>query len=372
MEGTRSVMRAVVVRKAPRRVEIEPRPEPSPAADQAVVATRVVGMCRSDIDLVDGHLDRWLEVGYPVIPGHEWSGEIVTVTGDVRGIKAGDRVTGCGALGRNRWFGFTDDGAAVERFSIDASLLKRLPAGMSYEQGALIEPFACIFQGLALIGGARPGDRVCVLGADTMGILAAVAVRGCGVSVAVADPDPVRRKVALQMGADAAMPPGDLDAVERVLGSKPNLVIEAAGAPAALAASLEIVADGGRVLFLGLCPAERTPAPMRLIQVKNLYLRGSTGAPFAIWDLAIRFLQSLRTDLSPIICTRFGLESVPDALQNVTGNLKVHIRVSWLRARSCPFADQHKSGSWRAWTACYGTDVPTLHATRHRANGDMT
>lgn len=320
-------MRAVVVRNAPRRVEIESRPEPSLAPGHAVVATKVIGMCRWDIDLVDGRLDRWLDVSYPVVPGHEWSGEVLAVAGDVSGIRAGDRVTGCGALGRNRWFGFTDDGAAVERFATDVSFLKRLPSGMSYEQGALIEPFACIDQGLTLIGGAGQEARVCVLGADITAVLAAVAVCGSGAPVAVVDPDPVRRELALKMGADAAVPPSDLDAVEHALGGKPELVIETAGAPAALAASLEIVAEGGRVLFLGLCPAERAPAPMRLIQLKSLSLRGSAGAPPAIWDPAIRFLESLRADLSPLVSSRPGLDSMPDALANATGKLKVHIRV---------------------------------------------
>ena len=81
------------------------------------------------------------------------------------------------------------------------------------------------------------------------------------------------------------------------------------------------------MLFLGLCPAERAPAPMPLIQLKNLHLRGSAGAPPAIWDLALRFLESLRADLSPLVSSRPGLDSMPDALGNATGKLKVHIRV---------------------------------------------
>jgi len=322
-------MYAVVLHDNPRELRVESRPEPSPGPGQAVIASRVVGICRSDIELINGTLDDWLDVRYPLVFGHEWSGEVVAIGKDVTRIKVGDRVTGCGALGNDRWFGVTDNGASAERFTVDASLLQRLPFSMSYEQGALIEPFACVYHGLTAIGGVDPSTNVCVLGAGTIGVFAAAAARACGAQVVVVEPNPLRHRVALQMGASVAIETATLEAVERALGCGPDLVIEAAGASTALASSLEIVASGGRVLFLGLCSAERTLAALRLIQIKNLHMRGSTGAPLAVWEPAIRFLTSATVDLAPVISYRFGLNNIADAFAAARdpAHLKVQIHL---------------------------------------------
>lgn len=239
-----------------------------------LVRTHTVGICHSDLDLLDGQLDAWLEIDYPLVFGHEWSGDVVEVGSSVKAVKPGDRVTGCAALGGNRWFGTATNGAAAERFIVPEHLLYRLPASMSYEQGALVEPFACAYQGIRTIGGADPSDSVCIVGAGTIGLCSLVAARSLGAEVLVIEPSANRREMALNLGADAVLDPTDKDDLvnltsDLLQGHRPDLIIEAAGAPAALATALQISSQNGRVLFLGHCAASETRARVGLTRTQS-------------------------------------------------------------------------------------------------------
>jgi len=90
-------MRAAVVHE-PHRITIDDIPEPEPGPNEVVVAVKANGICGSDLHLLDGE---WSFVQYPVIPGHEFSGEVVEVGPGVESNLVGrrvavDPVVGCG------------------------------------------------------------------------------------------------------------------------------------------------------------------------------------------------------------------------------------------------------------------------------------
>jgi L-iditol 2-dehydrogenase len=327
---------AAVVRDDPRRVIVEQWALPELGTHDVRVRTRSVGICHSDMELVDGHLDGWMDISYPVVFGHEWAGDVVEIGEEVTNVSVGDRVTGCTDLGNNEWFGLTFPGAAAERFTIADELLHRIPDAMDYERGAMVEPFACVYQGLKVIGGADPSDAVCVVGAGTIGLCTLLAAKALGARTLVVEPSADRRALAADLGADAVLDPVGVDdlkaaSTEALGGRGATLVVEAAGAGPALASALELSSYRGRVLFLGLCSDPAITCGLRLIQERNLRVAGSTGAPPEIWDGALRFLERTNLDLTPLITSRYPLDRATEAFaaaRDTRSNLKVHIQVA--------------------------------------------
>ena len=113
---------------------------PSIADDEVLLASRAVGICHSDIELLEGRYI--IPFTYPIIPGHEWSAEVIEVGSKVTAFKPGDRVVGECVIGVEH-FGFSISGAAAEYFIAKDAWLHKIPDNVSWTQGALVEPFSC-------------------------------------------------------------------------------------------------------------------------------------------------------------------------------------------------------------------------------------
>ncbi len=128
---------------------------PQIADDEVLVAARSVGVCHSDIDLLEGRYI--IPFSYPLIPGHEWSGEVVAVGEKAAGFSVGDRVVGECVIGEDH-FGFSISGAAAEFFVARPEWLHRLPDELSWTMGALVEPFSVAYYALVRAGGVDASD----------------------------------------------------------------------------------------------------------------------------------------------------------------------------------------------------------------------
>src|SRR4051794_18205698 len=135
---------------------------PRIAPDEVLLASRSVGVCHSDIELLEGRYI--IPFSYPVIPGHEWAGEIVAAGSSVRGLGVGDRVVGECVIGDDH-FGFSISGAAAEFFVARPEWLHRIPDTMSWTQAALVEPFSCGYHAILQAGDVDASDTVAVFGA---------------------------------------------------------------------------------------------------------------------------------------------------------------------------------------------------------------
>ena len=193
-------MKALVFTRAD-VAEVAELDEPTIGADEVLVAARQVGICHSDFDLLD---DRYIiPVQFPIIPGHEWSGEVVAVGPEVRNVRPGDRIVGeCTVNGGADHFGFSISGAAAERFKIRADWAHRLPDELSWQQGATVEPFSCAFHAIRRLGGIQPGDDVAVLGGGAIGLSAVAASSALGGRTMLIEPLEHRRRLGVQLGAD--------------------------------------------------------------------------------------------------------------------------------------------------------------------------
>lgn len=303
---------------------------PTPAADEVLVKSKVVGICHSDIELLEGRYI--LPFQYPIVPGHEWSGEVYEVGSEVTGFEIGDRVVGecvVNAGGKDH-FGFTISGAMAEYFIVKAEWLHKFPSSMSWSMGALVEPFSVAYNA-TFTGRVDPADRVAVLGGGPIGLMTALAAKGRGAQVALFEPQEYRRHKAAELGIEFAFDPGSSDDVAQALaltgGENFDVVLETAGHPRAMAQALELAGQNARVVFVGINVGGTVETPMGLIQAKGLKVRGIIGSA-GLWPQTIRFLSSGIVNPLPIVSHHFAHAESVDAfaLSRAGGTTtKVHV-----------------------------------------------
>jgi L-iditol 2-dehydrogenase len=302
-------------------------PVPDIADDEVLVAARSVGVCHSDIELLEGRYI--IPFQYPLIPGHEWSGEVVKVGSKVKDLKPGDRVVGECVIGDDH-FGFSISGAAAEFFKAKESWLHKLPDEVDYTNGALVEPFSVAYYALMRVGNVNASDVLVVLGAGPIGLAVTAGAKALGAVTIVVEPVAHRQEAAKKLGADYVVDPDGLDALlEKVSGGKgANVVIEATGNPAVMARALEIAAFKGRIGYIGIDVGREAPAKLGLIQSKELTITGSIGSP-GVWPDTLRFMANKGIDLSPLVTNTFdvdGAVGAVDAAQDPANNIKAHIQ----------------------------------------------
>jgi L-iditol 2-dehydrogenase len=305
---------------------------PTIGPDDVLVRSQTVGICHSDFELLEGRYI--IPFSYPITPGHEWAGQVEEVGTQVTGLAPGDRVVGecvVGPGGRDH-FGFNISGAAAELFRARAEWLHRVPDSLSWTQAALVEPFSVAYNAIRCVEGLDPSDTVAIIGGGPIGLLSMLAAVASNARVVVIEPRAKRREIALTLGATATLDPTATDFRDGVRdltdGRGFDAVVEAAGAPSAMATVLEIAAHSGRIAYVGINVGSSAPAALGLIQSKALRMRGLIGS-VGLWPQTIRFLASGAVDPSRIVTATIGLEHALDALaaaRDTETNVKVHIR----------------------------------------------
>ncbi|MFF0496529.1 zinc-binding dehydrogenase [Nocardia aobensis] len=270
-------MRAAVYYGA-RDIRLEERPVPTPGSGEALVRVLRSGICGTDaFEWIAGPKTYPVERRHPhsghlgsLIPGHEFVGEIVTSDSD-SDLVVGDLVASgagvwCGACRRcsegrtnqcvrYRTLGLNVHGGMAEYVAVPSKTLRRLPSGLSIDHAGLAQPLAVGIHAARRAGG-RDGDSVVVIGAGAIGsfVIAGLEHIG-GFDITVVDIAADRLERAIRLGAHRALTASDTiasDVREALGGHRPEVVIEASGATGQLAEALAMVADGGRVLAVGI------------------------------------------------------------------------------------------------------------------------
>ena len=327
-------MRALVIER-PREVSVREVETPSPGPGEVLVATRAVGVCRTDLELVSGELDdpRW--VRFPCIPGHEWSGEVVETGAGVRSVSAGDRVVGegmvpcltCAPCRRGDTHlcenydqvGFTRGGGCGEYVLVPERNLHRIPDHVSFDAAVLVEPGSVVLQGIERVQ-PRPGEAVGVIGVGTLGSIAIKLLRlwsPCAiVAYGLRDEE---LEFARSLGADHTVNVSEVDAVEAteaLLGRQLDVVVETAGAVAALELATRLPREGGRAVTMGVAGAGRElTIPSDRFVFRDLTLCGSVTYTVAVWARMVGLLSAGLVDFEPIVTHRFPLERYEDAFK---------------------------------------------------------
>ena len=325
-------MRQLVFTK-PGEAVVRDAPVPSPGPGEVLVSSHRVGICHSDFELLEG--DYIIPVSYPVVPGHEWSGQVVGVGSDVSDVSVGDKVVGecvVGESGKDH-FGFSISGAAAEYFIARAEWLHRLPENVGFTEGALVEPFSVGYNACERAR-VRAGDRVVVLGGGPIGLLSALAAMGLGGEVTLVEPREDRRSLASELDVPHVLgvTGHELVAVaeEATGGQLFDVVIESAGRPPAMADALQLAGHRARVMYVGISRSGSAEAHLGLIQLKALEIRGIIGS-VGVWPAAIELLASGSVNARAIVTAEFPLDRALDGLKAAevgSGNVKVHLKVA--------------------------------------------
>ncbi|SIJ30624.1 theronine dehydrogenase-like Zn-dependent dehydrogenase [Mycobacteroides abscessus subsp. bolletii] len=262
----------------PHDIRIENVPVPTPIDDQVLVRVLRSGICGTDAtEWVAGPktfpvTHRHPNSGHlgPLIPGHEFVGE-VTVADSNSGFSVGDLVASgagvwCGHCQRclqgrtNLCLNYTTlglnvNGGMAEYVAVPTQSLRRIPNGMALDHAGLAQPLAVGIHA-ARRSGARTGDRVAIIGAGAIGSFVLAGLQHLAdVEVTVIDFPGPRLERAMRLGAAHTLVPTQnitSDVMAALDGHRPDVVIEASGAPGQLPTAIEMVADGGRVLAVGI------------------------------------------------------------------------------------------------------------------------
>jgi threonine dehydrogenase-like Zn-dependent dehydrogenase len=328
-------MRAAVTR-ARGLIEVGEVGEPGqPGPGQVLVRPEAVGLCGSDFHYFTGDIGTIDDPAtlYPRIQGHEAAATIVSVGSDCSPeLATGMRValwpvSSCGhcaacrigcanACARISLIGIHADGALQEQLVLPASQV--FPVGdLDPALAALIEPVSIAVRAVVR-GRVAPGDRVVVLGAGPIGQALALAANDRGAAVLLLDTLSSRLACGPAMGAEVmqvARDDHDLVAGAREWSGAegPEVVIEATGVPDLVQTAVELVAQAGRVLVVGL---SRDPAPIRVgaLPLKEIDVLGVSCCGSDEFAKAVDLVGRRRAAVAGLVTHEFGLERAPEAL----------------------------------------------------------
>jgi 2-desacetyl-2-hydroxyethyl bacteriochlorophyllide A dehydrogenase len=315
------VKAAVVV--TPGTLEIQDVPDPTPGPADVVVKPAAVGICGTDLHIMDGEF----APAFPIVPGHEFAGEIVAVGSAVTGYAVGDRVAVdpslyCGycyyckrARGNQceNWgaIGVTVSGGAAEYVAAPMANLFALPAHLSARDAALIEPLSCAVRGFDVLPRTMATSYL-IYGSGTMGlIMMELAKRAGAESVSIVDLNPERLETAKRLGCTAATTDaGELDAPRGW-----DVVIDCTGVAAAIRDGLGRVGRGGTFLQFGVSAYDaRVEIEPYEIYRREITVTGSM-AVLHSFDRAGQLLAAGVLDPDVFVSHRFPLDSYGEALQ---------------------------------------------------------
>lgn len=271
----------------------------------------------------------------PIVLGHEIGGEIVQVGAGVDAFEAGDRVgvDGIMSCGRCYWclrhritlcpqlaaVGIMSDGGLAEFVNVPASTCVRLPDELPTEAGALAEPLSVGVHGLRQ-GRLVPGERVAVIGAGTVGLLAAQAARAMGASqVCVVERLPARRAVAEKLGLPTCSVDGGLDA---------DVVLECSGSAAAVGPAIAGARRGGRIVLVGITESAPPLDLLELVRTEKEVIGSLSHVCDEDFAAAVSLLAGGGVQMLPLISDRITLDRViPDGLQALVDHPADHLKI---------------------------------------------
>jgi 2-desacetyl-2-hydroxyethyl bacteriochlorophyllide A dehydrogenase len=314
-------MRAAVIVE-PGRIEIQTVPDPMPGRRDVVVRVAGTGICGTDLHIMEGEF----APAYPIVPGHEFAGEVVAVGADVSEVHVGDSVAvdpslhcgecyycrrGRGNLCEN-WggIGISTAGGAAEYTVAPVKNCFRLPEGVNAADAALIEPLSCAVRGFDVLPRAM-ADHYLIYGSGTMGLMMMeLAKRAGAASVSMVDLNPERLETAKLLGCSAAVTSADeLDAPRGW-----DVVIDCTGVEAAIADGLRRVGRGGTFLQFGVASyGARVAVEPYKIYNQEITITGSMAVLHSFERAGDLFAAGvLRSDI--FISHRFPLEEYAGAL----------------------------------------------------------
>lgn len=340
-------MKALFKASATPGFELIDRPEPEPGNDEVKIRVLRTGLCGTDL-----HIEAWdawaqSEIKTPLIPGHEFYGEVVKVGAQVRDVSVGDRVSGeghivCGTCrncraGRRQMcirtlsVGVHRDGAFAEFVVIPESNVWVHQSPIDPDLGAIFDPFGNAVH--TALSYPLVGEDVLITGAGPIGLMASAVARHVGARhVVITDVSEPRLALARKMGADLA-----IDVSSSTIADAQNQLkmregfdvgLEMSGHPTALPEMILNMTHGGRIAMLGL-PAQPITVDWAKVVTHMLTVKGVYGREmYESWYAMSAMLQA-GLDISAVITDRFPAADWADGFATARAGQGGKVVLDW-------------------------------------------
>ena len=333
-------MKAILISE-PLKIDLVDVSTPNPKEDELLIKVAFAGICGSDIHIRHGKNPR---VKYPLIMGHELSGEVVAVgKGCDDKWRPGDQIVvnpliscrvcdACARAHRHvcKKLGLTGidvDGAFAEYVVVNASQASRIPSGVSLEIAALVEPLAVGVHAVHR-GDVHLGDRVVIQGGGPIGLMIALAAKAAGAGeISIVDVDDFRLEVIREMGfvpVDAKGNDLKSEIWKHTNNVGADVVFEAAAVPATTAQMTGLARTRGTIVMVGV-HRQLVGVDLQDVNLRELAVVGSRVYRDSDFSVAVELLAKI-PDLKKVATHRFALEdhiAAFSAMESQQDSLKI-------------------------------------------------
>lgn len=348
-------MKAALWYKA-RDLRVEDVSVPEPGQGQVKIAVEWTGICGSDLhEYIAGPIFIPVDAPHPVsgdvapiIMGHEFSGKVVAVGEGVSRVAPGDRVVvepilACGKCDSCRhgkyntcdslgFHGLSGGGGGFAEFTtVDERWVHKMPDGISFEQGAIVEPAAVAVHSVR-ISSLKVGGTAAVFGAGPIGLLLIEALRAAGASaIYVVELSPQRREKARELGANAVLDPASEDVVAKLRelsGGGVDVAFEVTGVPAVLQQCIDVTHYEGETVIVSIWEKPASFQPNTVV-LKERSLKGII-AYRDIFPAVMELMLQGYFSAEKLVTKRIQLDDIVaqgfEALVNEKSQIKILVR----------------------------------------------
>ena len=334
------------------RMAVRETENPVCGRNDVIVKVMACAVCGSDIRIYHSGNDR---VDPPQILGHEIAGEVVETGGGVTKFREGDRVAigadvPCGrcvfceaGIGNNCQInyamGYQFPGGFAQFLPLNSTVVNFgpvhiLPDNVSYDEGALAEPLACVLNALELTP-VKLGDTIVLIGAGPIGMMLCDVARLMGAAkIILINRSAPRLEIAKKLGvADDYICLNEQDGIEAVLGLTGGLgadvIFTSCPSPQAQADSLKMAKNRARINFFGGLPKSQSVVPLdtNIIHYKELFVSGAHGSMPVHHGKAIELIASGRLDIKKFMTHTFPLDDIAEAFATAEGHKGLRVIV---------------------------------------------
>lgn len=332
MEGMMKSFRVV----EPLKIEMQDLPIPTLEPHEVLIKVIATGICTTDVELYDGSMSYYRDglSRMPLTPGHEWSGTIVELGSQVTGFEIGDLVVGDISIGcgkcknckngkyhlcsnRTELGVIRYDGSMAEYLKTEGKNIYKVPAGVTPEQAALVEPLATVLYAVRRTG-ILPGENVVVFGDGPIGLLNAQLANYCGAGkVAVVARKEMHRDLIEKKWGLRLFNSSQCDVVESIrewFGDYADVVFEDTGNSEVINTAIILTAPGGRLCALSLTGKDTVPIKLEYITSRDITVYGVLASPNSFAP-ALNMIAAGKIDVDSCISHRFSFEQTPEALE---------------------------------------------------------
>ena len=331
------------VMTAPGAIEFREVPVPRPGPGEVLVKIKRIGICGSDIHVYHG---KHPFTSYPVTQGHEVSGQVAALGDGVTGLSVGQKVTiepqvVCGKCYPCRHgkynlceelkvMGFQTTGTASEYFAVAAGKITPLPGGMSYNEGAMLEPLAVTVHAARRFPELK-GAKVAILGCGPIGILLAQSCKALGAeAVMITDISQKRLDLARACGVDFAINTRERDFGEAMAAcfgpDKADVIYDCAGNDTTMGQAIRYARKGSKIVLVAVYAGMAT-VDLAVLNDHELDLDTTMMYRHEDYVEAIRLVNEGSIQLRPLMTKHFAFRDYLAAYQYIDANRESTMKV---------------------------------------------